>query len=162
MNDPQPLSLWFVPLFLIAFPVLWLGITGMLGELGGWGELARLYREPEGTVRAPVQRFSMASLDLRRGTFSLPMNYGNCVVVEVSAAGLHLRTWLPFRFRHPPLLIPWTQIDRFQLGRILFFRTITLYPRGVSRRVRLYGGPARAVEQVAHQLARRPAQPAGV
>jgi hypothetical protein len=162
MNDPQPLSTWFIPLFPIFFAAMWLAITGGLAELGGWGELARLYREPAGMARAPLQRFPMASLDLRRRSFSLPMNYGNCVVVEVAAAGLHLRTWLPFRFRHPPLLIPWSQIERFELGRMLFFRTLTLYPRGVSRRVRLYGGPARAVEQVARQLARRSAQPAPV
>lgn len=162
MNETQAVLLWVIPLFLVFFAGLWLLVTGALGELGGWGELGRLYREPEGTVREPVQSFGMASLDLRRGELSLPVNYGGCVVVEVARAGLHLRTWLLFRFRHPPLLIPWSQIDRLEPGRTLFFRTLTLYPRGVSRRVRLYGGPAKAVEQAAQRLARRPAQPAGV
>jgi hypothetical protein len=162
MNETQELPLWFIPLFPIFFVAMWVGIIGAIGEMGGWGELARLYREPAGTVRAPVQRFSMGSLDLRRGTFSLPMNYGNCVVVEIAAAGLHLRTWFPFRFRHPPLLIPWSAMERVQTGRILFWRVLTIHPRGVGTRMRLYGGPARAVEQVWQQAAARAGQPVPV
>jgi hypothetical protein len=161
-NDPQTFLLWFIPLFLIAFPLMWLGITGMLSELGGWGELARLYREPEGTERAPSQRFPMASMDLRRGRFPLPVNYSNCMVVEVAPAGLHLRPWRPFRFRHPPLLIPWSEMERVQVGHVLIFRVLTITPRGVGIRMRLYGGPARAVEEVWRQAAERAAQPVPV
>ncbi|HEU4884733.1 MAG TPA: hypothetical protein VFT45_20925 [Longimicrobium sp.] len=162
MNETQELPLWIIPLFPIFFAAMWFGITGALGALGGWGELARLYREPADMVRAPVQRFSMGSVDLRRGTFSLPMNYSNCVVVEISAAGLHLRTWLPFRFRHPPLLIPWSAMERVQTGTFLFWRVLTISPRGVGTRMRLYGGPARAVEQVWRQAAERAGQPVAV
>lgn len=162
MNDPQPLSLWFIPLFLIAFPLMWLGITGMLAALGGWSELARLYREPEGTVRAPLQRFSMASLDLRRGWLPLPVNYSNCMVLEVAREGLHLRPWPVFRFRHPPLFIPWPQMERLQPGAFLFFRTLTITPRGVGTRLRLWGSPAAAVEQAWRQAAAGAARPVPV
>jgi hypothetical protein len=159
MTDPQTFLLWFIPVFFVAFTALSLGIVGALAELGGWGELARLYREPEGTVRAPVQRFSMASLDLRRGWFPLPVNYGGVMIVEVAPAGLHLRPWRVFGFRHPPLLIPWSQMERVQTGHVLFFRVLTISPRGVGTRLRLYGGPAKAVEQVWQQAAARAAQP---
>jgi hypothetical protein len=159
MNETHELPLWLIPLFPVFFAAMWLGITSLLAELGGWRELARLYAEPEGTVRAPAQRFSMASLDLRRGWFPLPVNYSNCMVVEVAPAGLHLRPWLPFRFRHPPLLIPWPAMERVQMGTFLFFRILTISPRGVGIRLRLYGGPARAVEQVWQQAAARAGQP---
>ncbi|HEX6368465.1 MAG TPA: hypothetical protein VF006_06025 [Longimicrobium sp.] len=159
MNDSLTFLIWFVPLWILGFTVMWLGITGGLAEFGGWGELARLYREPEGMARAPVRSFHMASLDLRRGWFPLPVNYGGCMVVEVAAAGLHLRPWRLFRFRHPPLFIPWSRIEHLQPGRVLFFRVLTISPGGVGTRLRLYGGPAKAVEEVYRQLAARAAQP---
>ncbi|HEY0017262.1 MAG TPA: hypothetical protein VGC13_13210 [Longimicrobium sp.] len=162
MNDPLTFALWFVPVFLVAFAVIWIGGISALAELGGWGELARLYREPAGTVRAPVRAFHMASLDLRRGWFPLPVSYGGCMVVEVAAAGLHLRPWRLFGFRHPPLLIPWEQIERAELGRLLLFRTLTLHPRGVQTRIRLMSGPANAVAEVLRQRAARTPQPARV
>ena len=162
MNDPQTFLLWFLPLFVVAFAGLWMFISALLAEIGGWGELARLYAEPEGMVRAPVQSFPMASLDLRRGRFALPANYSNCAIVEVAQAGLHLRTWRPFRFRHPPLLIPWTQIERLEPGSFLFWRTMSIHPRGVGTRIRLDGGPAKAVEDVWRQLAAGARQPAAV
>jgi hypothetical protein len=151
---------------LVAFPLfftaMWLGITGLLAEVGGWGELARLYREPEGTVRAPAQRFSMATLDMRRGWFPLPVNYSNCMVVEVAPAGLHLRPWRVFRFRHPPLLIPWSHIEQVEPGYVLIFRILKITPRGVQTRIRMYGKPADAVEEAWRQLATRAAQPVPV
>lgn len=162
MNDPLTFALWFIPVFTVAFAVIWIGGISALAELGGWGELARLYREPEGTVRAPMQAFQMASLDLRRGWFPLPVNYGGCMVVEVAAAGLHLRPWRLFGFRHPPLLIPWARMERVQPSNVLFFRVLTISPQGVGTRIRLYGGPAKAVEQVFEQLAARTPQPARV
>ncbi|WP_420130276.1 hypothetical protein [Longimicrobium sp.] len=153
MNDPATFLMWFLPVFVVGFAVMWLGIVGLLAEIGGWGELAQLYREPEGTVRAPVRRFGMASLDLRRGRNPLPANYRNCMILEVAQAGLHLRPWRPFRFRHPPLLIPWPQMERLQTGRMLFFATLTIHPRGVGTRIRMWGAPAKAVEEAWRQAA---------
>jgi hypothetical protein len=162
MNDATTFLMWFLPLFVVAFTVMWLGITGLVAELGGWRELARLYGEPEGAVRAPVQSFQMATLDLRRGRFSLPVNYSNCMVLEVAREGLHLRPWRVFRFRHPPLFIPWPQMERLQPGTFLFFRTLTITPRGVGTRLRLWGAPADAVEQAWRQAAARAARPVPV
>jgi hypothetical protein len=160
MDDPQTLPLWFIPLFPVLFVGLFLAVIGGLAELGGWTELARLYAEPPGLVRAPVRSFRMASLDLRRGWFPLPTNYGNCIVLEVAQAGLHLRTWRLLRFGHPPLLIPWGQIERAEPGTLLIFRTLTLQPRGSSTRIRMYG--ARAVEEALRQGAIARPEPARV
>jgi PAS domain-containing protein len=161
MSDTQ-IILYVLVVFPVFFTVMWLGITGMLAAVGGWSELAQLYREPEGTVRAPVQSFRMATLDLRRGGIPLPANYSNCAIVELAVEGLHLRTWAVFRFRHPPLLIPWTQIEQVQPGRVLFFRVLTVSPRGVGTRIRMYGAPADAVEHAWRQLAAPAAQPVPV
>lgn len=158
-NDPLTFLIWFIPLWVVGFTVMWMGVSALLAEVGGWGELARLYREPEGMVRAPVQSFGMASLDLRRGRFPLPANYSNCAIVDVAAEGLHLRTWRPFRFRHPPLFIPWGQMESMVPGRMLFFSTLTIRPRGVGTQIRMWGRPAKAVEEVYRQLLARAGQP---
>lgn len=160
MDDPQPLPLWMIPLFPLFFAGMWMLVLTIISA-AGWNALARLYREPEGMARDPVASFRTTSIDLRGG-FPLPANYSNCVIVEVARAGLHLRVWLPFRFRHPPLLIPWARVERFERGRFLFWRTLTLHPRGTNTRIRLYGGPARAVEEVARQIAAPAAEPARV
>jgi hypothetical protein len=162
MEDPQTLPLWFVPLIPVMLVAFWVLVIGVVAELGGWGELGRLYPEPRGLVRAPVRSFRTASLDLRRGWFPLPTNYGSCIVMELSQAGLHLRTWLPFRFRHPPLLIPWGQIERAEPGTLFFFRTLTLHPRGTTTRIRTLGAPARAIEEVLRQGAIARPEPARV
>lgn len=156
MNEPQPLPLWFLPLFPVIFAGMWMLIIGLIAELGGWRELGQLYPEPKGIKRKAIRSFGMTSADLRRGWFPFPMSYGNVVAVVVGAEGLHLRVWKLFAFRHPPLLIPWTQVERFESGRMLFWRTLTLTPRGTSTRIRLYGGPAGAIETLVHELTGQP------
>ena len=89
------------------------------------------------------------------------MNYGNCVVLEWRPRGCTCACAHP-GFRHAPLLIPWNQVERFEAGRVFFWRTLTVHPRGTSIRLRLYGSAAQAVEEVAHQLATRHPQPAPV
>lgn len=158
MNEPQPLPLWFLPLFPVLMIGMWMLILGFIAELGGWRELARLYPEPKGIARKPIRSFGMTSLDLRRGWFPLPVNYGNVVVLVVGSQGLHLRLWRIISFRHPPLLIPWTQVERFEAGHLLFWRTLTITPRGTNTRIRLIGAPAKAIETLVGQLAGQPAE----
>lgn len=158
MNEPQTLPLWFLPLFPILFVGFWMLVIGLLAELGGWRELGQLYPEPQGIERAAVRSFRMTSVELRRGWFPLPVNYANVISMVVGAEGLHLRVWKIFAFRHPPLLIPWTQVERFEAGQVLFWRTLTLTPRGTGTRIRLYGAPARAVQARVDELAGRPAK----
>jgi hypothetical protein len=37
--------------------------------------------------------------------------YGNCLTVGASPDGFYLAISPLFRFRHPPLLIPWTEVE---------------------------------------------------
>ena len=163
MDDTQSFPLWLIP---IAFPVffvaLWTFICAILSAVGGWSELGRHYRDPDGMARAPLAKFRTASAGLTRGWTPFPVGYNNCLIVEVAETGIHLRTWMPFRFRHPPLFIPWTHVERAYPGQILFFRTLVLHPAGVGTRIHLYRGPAEAVEQVLMQLLQQQPHPAGV
>jgi hypothetical protein len=162
MDEPQQLPLWFLPLFPVIFIGFWMLVVGLLAELGGWRNLGQLYPAPRGIQPEPIRSFGMTSADLRRGWFPLPVSYGNVIAVGVGAEGLHLRVWKLFAFRHPPLLVPWTQVERFESGHLLFWRTLTVVPRGTTVRIRLYGNVAKAVEEVAHQLAAWHPQPAPV
>ncbi|HST58752.1 MAG TPA: hypothetical protein VLK84_08695 [Longimicrobium sp.] len=137
-------------------------IISLIAELGGWRELGQLYPEPRGIKRKAIRSFGMTSIDLRRGGFPLPVNYSNVVAIVVAAEGLHLRVWKLFAFRHPPLLIPWTEMERIESGHLLFWRTLTLTPRGTSTRIRLIGAPAKAIEELVRQLAGQRAELVGV
>jgi hypothetical protein len=161
MEQSQQLPLWFIPLFPLFFIGMWMFIMTLLASLGGWRTLARLYPAPDGAPRDAAHTFRMTSIDLR-GPLPLPVNYSNCVTIAITPAGLHLRVMAFFRFRHPPLLIPWTHIGRLEPGRMLFWRTLTLHPRDTGVRIRMLARPGEAVEEVARQLAARRGEPAPV
>jgi hypothetical protein len=146
MDEPQSLPLWAIPLMLLGFAGFWTLIVGLIGMIGGWTGLGALFREPPDAPRPTAQAFSMSSLDLR-GPIGLPMNYNNCVIVALGDVGIHLRTWLPFRFGHPPLLIPWSEIESAQVGRAFLRRATTVSMRGTDTRVRIYGAAGRAVAE---------------
>lgn len=156
MDDPQAFPLWLIPVvFPLFFVGLWLFITGLLSTIGGWNVLARLYPEPVMTDRAAIRSVRGASLHLRRRAMPLPTNYNHCVTVGVSPAGLHLRTAVFFRFRHPPLLIPWTEMESVEPEQVLLWHTLAIQPRGAGTHIRLYGGAANLVEEAWGQLAAR-------
>jgi hypothetical protein len=52
-------------------------------------------------------------------------NYNNCLTLGSNDAGLYLSILLLFRFRHPPLLIPWNEIS-VSRRRIFFFHYMRL------------------------------------
>jgi hypothetical protein len=160
MNDPQPFPVWIFALFPVFFAAVWLFVVGLLASMGGWSELARHYRDPGEAPRGNAVVLSGASVSLRRGWIPLPANYNHCVTLSLSGTGLHLRVMAVFRFRHPPLLIPWTQVERVEPGTVLFFRILTVHPRGTSTHIHLYGRASTAVEEAWGRRAAGAAQPA--
>jgi hypothetical protein len=160
MHDPQPLPIWIIPLFPLFFAAIWILVVSLLAELGGWSVLARHFREPDGFARSPVRSFSAVSLALQRGALPLPVSYNSCVVAEIAPAGLHLRVWMIFRLRHPPLLIPWSAIEGMEPGKALLGPTTTIHLHGVPTRIRIYGGVGSSVEEVWRQFTAQARQPA--
>lgn len=160
MSDPQPIPVWLIPLFPVFFVAMWLAVTGLLGTVGGWSELARHYGDPGEAPRGSSIEVRGSSLSLRGGWIPLPTNYNRCVTVTLSGTGLHLRVMFLFRFRHPPLLIPWTRVERVERGTVFFFfRILTVHPRGSATRIRLHGRAARLVEEAWGQRTAGPARP---
>jgi hypothetical protein len=96
---------WLLPVCL--FPLVWVGVIGLISRLGGWGSLAKTYGVP---ALPEGKRFRFQSLIIQGGW--LPGNYRSCVTLVVGEEGLGIGVLWPFRFRHPPLLIPWSDFRR--------------------------------------------------
>jgi hypothetical protein len=123
--------------FLAFFVGVWLAVSVLLSLLGGWHALAQAYRAPEGFTLDPADRFRARSIQLRR--LFLPANYNGCITLGVTRRGLYLAPMPPFRFLHPPLLVPWQDIVGLRLGRFLWWRWAAIELRGADTRMRLYG-----------------------
>jgi len=111
--DQHQLALWFIfPVYLLA---LWLLVSAVISFIGGWTTLAKRFR-----LRKPFvgQRWTGQS-----GQMRWIAGYGNCLTLGCSPDGLYLATMPLFRFRHPPLLVPWNEVSIAQ-RRILFFRFV--------------------------------------
>src|SRR5262245_33648505 len=119
--DQHPAALWVIgPCYVVT---LWLFVSAIISYIGGWTTLAKRFRLRRSFVGA---RWSWQS-----GQMRWIACYRNCLTVGCSPEGLYLATMPLFRFRHPPLLIPWEEVAveprqilflppvRFGLGREL-------------------------------------------
>jgi hypothetical protein len=90
-------------IFPVYFVALWLFVSGMISYIGGWSALAKHYRL---TGQFTGERWSFQS-----GKMRWLANYNNCLTIGASQTGLFLGILFLFRFRHPPLLIPWSEVS---------------------------------------------------
>jgi hypothetical protein len=112
---------------LLLFSILWCGIVAFISYIGGWHQLAKSFRAEEKIFRVTNwdkgERFRCASMSM--GPKYFPTNYGNCLTIHVSCDGIGITVWPLFRCLHPPLLIPWLNIERCEREKYLlvFSRT---------------------------------------
>ena len=92
----------FAAIFPLYFLLLWVLICAIVSIAGGWFSLAKGYRT-EVPFNGPTWR--MQSARMRN-----LMSYNNALTIGVSPEGLYLASMFLFRFLHPPLLIPWSEI----------------------------------------------------
>jgi len=92
----------FVAIFPVYFFTLWLLIGAIISFIGGWFSLAKAYR-----TRVP---FDGAKLRGQSGRMRWLTNYNNVLTMGASQQGLYLASMFLFRFMHPPLLVPWSEI----------------------------------------------------
>jgi hypothetical protein len=109
--------------FLIILPLVLFGlffafICIILSHIGGWKKLAEVYRY-DGQFCGRRWRFRSC----RMNGF---VNYNNCLTFGAGAEGLYINIFPIFRFRHPPLLIPWSEIKEEKTKGIIFeYRELT-------------------------------------
>lgn len=138
---------WFLP----GFVLFWMAITGVVSLVGGWHELSNRFRCYEAI---DGRRFSFASGAM--GWAFFPVNYGTCLFVTVGPTGFALSVLFPFRFLHPQLVIPWSEVERCEQMTRFLSRYVVVQVAGVSRRISLSGKAGTAVfETWAQQQAQR-------
>jgi len=96
--------IWFLLGFVPLFLAVWFLSMHLIARVGGWRDLARLYR-----VDTPIA--GAREWRNRRGKMRYGTGYNGCLNVAANAMGLHLSLWPIFRPAHPPLFIPWTDIE---------------------------------------------------
>lgn len=89
----------FIPLFLVG---IWCLVSVILAHVGGWQELATVYRAGSSFEG---KRIGSQSASMRGGT-----GYRNVLTVGLNTSGVRLAVFFPFRLAHPPLFIPWSEI----------------------------------------------------
>ena len=101
----------------------------LISFLTGWFALARRFKkvsEPYGDVRSAGPFFY--TIYMRGWT-----RYSSVVTLTAASDALYLSILLPFRIAHPPLRIPW---DEIQFGRTkFFFRSYIVLTLGNQERI---------------------------
>ena len=141
-------ALWFiVPLYGL---LLWLLVSAIISFIGGWSTLAKRF-----ALKSPFRGDRWGG---QSGQMRWTAGYGNCLTVGASPDGFYLAISILFRFRHPPLLVPWTEVA-ITRRRFLFFRyvrfglgselNIPLYMReGIAERIKQAAGSNWPVEAI--------------
>ena len=111
--DQNQGALWIIlPCYFVA---LWLLVSAVISYIGGWTTLAKRFRF---SAPFPGEKWRGQS-----GQMRWIAGYGNCLTLGCNRQGLYLAISPLFRFRHPPLLIPWDEI-KISRTKILFFRFV--------------------------------------
>lgn len=119
---------FFLPLFVVAFPIVWVGVLYVISVIGPWSFLARHYPHDKS-----VQGTSYWFVSMSAGLVS----YSNCLTVIANDEFLTIKPLLPFRPFHPPFTLPRSAIPDVLTARFLFFPTVSFSVAG--RELRLFG-----------------------
>ncbi|GJL92038.1 hypothetical protein [Hyphococcus sp.] len=110
--------------FILAHPILipfvfigmWLLVLSLLSILGGWGAVAENYPE----LGAEYSRIKyMQSLAMERLKF-FPVNFSAVAVLSTNDQGVRISLLPPFRPFHPPIFLPFADMDGVE-KRVFFF-----------------------------------------
>lgn len=98
-----------IPLFLLAFVAMWLGVNLLLGVVSGWRRLSRSYRGQLLQVE-----WSATGSGLMRG-----VGYNGIVTFSTGPYGIGMSLLPLFSVGSPPLAIPWQAISDCRRYRLL-------------------------------------------
>lgn len=114
--------------FFLGLVFLWFAISAVLSLASGWHALARRFRSDE-----PVEGERVRCRATAMGWRGLPMSYGRCVYTTVGQRALALSVIAPFRLLHPPLVIPWAEVERCERVALWFRKCVSVHVRGHGR-----------------------------
>jgi hypothetical protein len=109
----------FAAIFPVYFIIGCLLVGATISFIGGWFSLTKVYR-----TRVP---FNGAKWRGQSGQMRRLTNYNGVLTLGASQEGLYLACMFFFRFMHPPLLIPWSEIKvRRKKGWVFDYVILTL------------------------------------
>src|ERR1051326_4209736 len=113
---------WFKHYYAIFFPLYfagsWVLSTYLVAATSGWRLLAARFRA-QGPFTGPTWRFQSARMRWMS-------NYNGALTIGADVTGLFMVPMLIFRAWHPPLFIPWTEINLEGTRQVLFFTLVEL------------------------------------
>lgn len=104
-------------IFLPIFAAWFCFVSFILSRMSGWAALARRYPCPA-APNCTLHSFQSGRLGSVR--------YNSSLDVGLSVSGLYLRVFPLFRFGHPPLLIPWSELNGLRQKKILFWTFVEM------------------------------------
>lgn len=121
---------WSAFAFVIYFVALWTGVGFIIGLVSGWHSLAERYKTDR---MFPDHKRRMRSAKMR---FSA--SYNNVLTLASDLEGLYLGVFVVFRVGHPPLFVPWSEIQVDEPKRYFFLMSRMFYlgPNRVPFRIR--------------------------
>ena len=106
MNDLENSLSWLLPSFAVVFPFMFVGmwclILRFLSSASGWSRLASRFHLQD-SFDGKRHHFQSANMN--------GVNFNSALVIGASPNGLYLSPVFLFRLFHPPLLIPWAEIQ---------------------------------------------------
>lgn len=88
--------------FPVFFVLFWTAVCYLLGWVGGWQKLAADYHH--------TASFLGQTYNFRNGRMKW-VNYKNVLTLGADTKGLYIAVLFLFRIGHPPLFIPWQDIN---------------------------------------------------
>jgi hypothetical protein len=130
------------PLHILVFVVvLWCSVSFLIGFVSGWFSLSRRFikqSEPYGETRSAGPFFYGVCMRFW-------LSYNQVIRMTAAEDALYLSVFFLFRIGHPPLCIPWKEI---QLGRTKFlWRRFVVLTLGNKEHI-----PMRISERMARNL----------
>jgi hypothetical protein len=104
--------------------------------MGGWHRLATRFRSAA-AINGEERRF--ASMTLGSGFF--PARYRNTLFLTVARSGIGLSVLFLLRLLHPPLFIPWAEVEPVVRERSWMKNHVAVSLRGFDKRL-LFRGQA--------------------
>src|SRR5512134_1174492 len=98
-----------VTVFLLFFLLFWWGLFTFIAWIGGWKDLAALYRRDDA--------FFGAKWRFRSGQMRKLVAYNNALTIGGDRRGLFLAVSFFFFPSHPKLYIPWSDISAVRVGQ---------------------------------------------
>jgi len=102
------------------FVAQWALVSYVISLLSGWMELSRRFRDAGAydSYQWPFQSVRMRTI------FG---SYGNCVNFGADETGLYMAVFRPFSLGHPPLFIPWSEVQVAAQSHGLIFKSRKLF-----------------------------------